>query len=281
MSPSDDDGIELVLSAAQLAAVLASETVSADAAFGNRLWGGLKVVGGVLELVGAGALCLLPEPTMASKAGCVIFGAHGTDTTVTGARQIWTGVDTQSLTHDGVSKLARTLGVESKLANNIGLAVDIGVPVGLSAAIGALRVASVKAGRINLAMHEAPTVNAIGGHTILKHLGQNEVALRARLASMPSYTKAISTFSDLRTAEEAISKALKLGAPQITKWAQKGASGMSVQNLELILPMGKTIGHGVVRSTGQLTKMNKVRIWLKYETFNGQPYYILSAHPVL
>jgi hypothetical protein len=239
------------------------------------------VVGGVLELVGAGALCIAPEPTMASKAGCIVFGAHGADTTAAGARQVWTGADTNSLTREGVTKLARTLGVDSTMADNIGLAVDIAVPIGMSAAIGALRVASVKAGRINLALHEAPVGSAVGGHTIFKHIGQTEAMMRARLATMPSGTKAISTFTDLRTAEDAISKALKLGAPQITQWAQKGAAGVPIDKLILVLPLGKIIGQGVVRSTGQLAKLSKVRVVLKYEIFNGKPFYILTSYPVI
>ena len=73
----DLEGIPVVLSAVQLAAVLLQETVDEAATATNRLWGGLRVVGGVLELLGAGVLCVAPEPTMASKAGCVVFGAHG------------------------------------------------------------------------------------------------------------------------------------------------------------------------------------------------------------
>jgi hypothetical protein len=56
----------------------------------NRLWGGLQVVGGALEMVGAAALCVVPDPTMASKAGCVMFGVHGSDTAAARLRQVWT-----------------------------------------------------------------------------------------------------------------------------------------------------------------------------------------------
>jgi hypothetical protein len=55
----------------------------------------------LLEMVGAAALCVLPEPTMASKAGCVVFGVHGSDTASAGLRQIWTGRDTATLIQQG------------------------------------------------------------------------------------------------------------------------------------------------------------------------------------
>lgn len=69
MSQADQDGVRVVLSSVQLAAVLAGGSLSQEAMLSNRLWGGLAVVGGVLEMVGAASLCVMPEPTMASKAG--------------------------------------------------------------------------------------------------------------------------------------------------------------------------------------------------------------------
>src|SRR5215204_1525673 len=84
------EGVRVVLSPVQLAAVLADESISEDATWTNRLWGGLRLVGGVAELAGGGVLCLAPEPTMASKVGCVVFGVHGADTTAAGARQVLT-----------------------------------------------------------------------------------------------------------------------------------------------------------------------------------------------
>jgi hypothetical protein len=272
------DGLQIVLSAPQLAAVIAGETISPEATLTNRLFGGVKVVGGVLELLGAGALCLVPEPTMTTKAGCFVFGSHGVDTTLAGGKQVWTGADTNTLTQEGVAKLARTIGIEAKSANNIGLAIDIGVPLAFSAAILAMRVAAVKAGRINLVMHEAPPGSAVGGHTIVKHIGKSEASLRQRLVQEP-HIPAATTFSKISVAEEAISRAMKLGGPQITNWAQKCALGAGSNKLRLEVTLGKVIGAGVVRSTGKLTPMTRIRIILKYETFNGQPYYVLTAFP--
>jgi len=69
LDQQDSDGVRVVLSAPQLAAVLARQSISQSEMSFNWIWGGLQIVGGVLEMVGAGALCVLPEPTMASKAG--------------------------------------------------------------------------------------------------------------------------------------------------------------------------------------------------------------------
>jgi hypothetical protein len=182
MSKADEEGVRVVLSAAQLATIVAGESLDEHATLSNRLWGGLRLVGGTLELVGAGALCVAPEPTMASKAGCVVFGLHGADTVATGARQVWTGYDTADLTQAGASKLARTMGVDPATAERIGLAVDIGVPLAMSAWLGASRIAAIRGGRIKLVEHEAANGSRLGGHTIAKHVGKTEAELRGRLA---------------------------------------------------------------------------------------------------
>ncbi|MEY4583117.1 MAG: hypothetical protein RL701_7820 [Pseudomonadota bacterium] len=271
-----EEGVRVVMSAAQLAAILAGESLGEPATFTNRVWGGLRVVGGTLELVGAGALCLAPEPTMASKAGCVVFGLHGSDTLVAGARQTWTGRDTADLTQAGASKLARTMGADAATADRIGLAVDIGVPLAMSALLGAARLAAVRGGRISLIEHEAQAGSKLGGHTIAKHVGRTETQLRARLAAEPRVQVA-STFANIRDAEEAISKVLRLESAAVKAWAQAATPASA---LRLTRDVGVQVGTGVVRATGQLSRLQKVRVVLVYKSYNGMPYYILTAFPV-
>lgn len=270
------EGIDIALTPVQLAAVLTEDTVDEHATLTNRLWGGLRLVGGVLELVGAGALCLAPEPTMASKAGCVVLGAHGADTTSAGAQQVWTGRDTQTLTHQGTAALAQALGADPTTADRIGLAVDIAVPVGMTAWVGAARIAAVRAGRINLLEHEAVAGSRLGGHTILKHVGRTEQELRARLVAEPRILAA-SSFTNLRMAETAVSQALRANATAVKNWAQSAAR---LDRLTLTHDLGSAMGQGVVRSTGQLQAMRKVLVVLRFETYNGNPYYVLTAYLV-
>ena len=271
-----DDGVQVVLSSVQMAAILAQESLREEPTLTNRLMGSLRVVGGVLELAGAGVLCVAPEPTMASKAGCIVFGINGADNTATGARQAWTGRDTQSLTKQGSAKLAQTIGADSKLADSIGLAVDIAVPFALSASLGAARIAAVHAGRISLLRHEAQAGSSAGGHTILKQVGRTEQELRARLTAQP-HVQTASTFTHLQAAESAISKVLGTHAATIKSWAQVANS----PPLKLELNFGSAVGFGVVRATNQLINLRKVRIILKMQNYNGMPYYVLTAFPVV
>lgn len=270
-----EDGLTIALSPVQMAAILTNDTITTQATLSNRLWGGAKVLGGVLELIGAGALCLAPEPTMASKAGCVVVGVHGSDTTSTGLTQIWTGRVQTTLTQKTATALAKIMGASDKTAQDIGLTVDIAVPIGGLTA-GMIRIASIQGGRISLAAHEAMAGSRVGGHTISRHIGISEAELRARLAAQ-ARIPAASTFSTLSIAEQVISKALTQHSARIITWSQTARSG---SRLALASNAGKIVGQGVIRSSGKLVNMNKIRIVLKYETYNNKPYYILTAFPI-
>ncbi|MEX3787079.1 RNase A-like domain-containing protein [Paraburkholderia sp. BR14374] len=265
------EGVKVVLSAPQLAAVLSRQSISQSEMLSNRLWGGLQVVGGVLEMVGAGALCALPDPTMASKAGCVVFGVHGSDSAAAGLRQVWTGRDTATLTQRGATKLAEAMRASPDMASNIGLSLDIAVPFGFAGSIKAARAARVTMGRIRLNMHEAKAGSRIGGHTLLKHVGRTEAQLRERLRLEPE-RKVVSSFVNLEDAEWAISETIRANASQIHAWTKAPNRVLTLRT-----DVGRKVGYALVRKTDRLVDSSKVEVVLKYGTYNGMPYYILTA----
>ena len=75
----DGGDLEIVLSPIQLASILEKNTIGEAETTTNRLWGGVKILGGAIELVGAAALLAVPEPTMVTKVGGVVLAAHGSD----------------------------------------------------------------------------------------------------------------------------------------------------------------------------------------------------------
>jgi hypothetical protein len=129
-------GLAIALSPVQLAAVLSDQAISDGETTANRLWGGLKLLGGSLEMVGAAALFLAPEPTLASKAGGAALAAHGSDTLSAGLWQVFTGQEQRSLTERGAAELALRLGADAESAGKIGTAVDIAVPLAVSVGLG-------------------------------------------------------------------------------------------------------------------------------------------------
>lgn len=270
-----EDVLTVALSPVQLAAILSDQPISEGETAANRLWGGLKLLGGSLEMVGAAALLLAPEPTMASKVGGAALAAHGSDTLSAGLWQVWTGQEQRSLTERGASSLALKLGADPATAGTIGTAVDIAVPFAVSAAVGAARLVSIRFGRISLAEHEALAGSRVGGHTIAKHVGRTEADLRARLVAEPR-RQLVSTFDSLPVAESVLYRALRANKSAIEAWA-RGARPLDKQ--EFFFTSSEVVGTVLVRATNQLLRARNVRVVLKLQDYNGKLYYILTAFP--
>ncbi|QND52569.1 hypothetical protein HB779_12145 [Phyllobacterium sp. 628] len=276
-----DVGITIILSAVQMAAVIERETIEQDGTIGNRLIGGLRILGCVVEATGAAALFAAPEPTMVTKVGGGLLLAYAADQGSTGLRQVWTGRDERSLLSSGASSLARQMGASPSTADNVGMAAEIVVPLGTAALVGALRASAVRAGRISLAQHEAAAGSRLGGHTIDLHVGKTEGFLRQRIidtATRRNAPAAISSFTDFATAETHISRALQVNKQIIANWATTASPGAK---MVLNFNAGTTVGRGVVRATGQYVPMSGMRVVLKKETYNGLTHFILTAYPAL
>ncbi|WP_175924495.1 RNase A-like domain-containing protein [Burkholderia latens] len=271
----DHDGeVRIVLSAAQLAAVLKRQTISPGEMLSNRLWGGLQVVGGVLEMTGAAALCIAPEPTGLTKLGCVTFGVHGADTAAAGLNQIWTGRQTSALLQQGVSKLVDTAKAPPELADHVGVSLDLAVPLGLAGTIKAIRASSITAGRIDLIRHEATAANLrLGGHTIAKHVGKTEDQLKKRLMLEP-HLRFASSFIYLQTAERAISEVMRAQALQIERWA---SSATRNSTFRITGDVGRTVGYTLARGASTVSNSTKIMIVTKMTAYNEMPYFILTA----
>ncbi|WP_256600351.1 MULTISPECIES: hypothetical protein [unclassified Pseudomonas] len=65
---SIQEEFRVLLSYAQMAAILEHESLSETEIRHNRIFGSLRLVGGIIELAGAGLLCGVPEPTLVTKA---------------------------------------------------------------------------------------------------------------------------------------------------------------------------------------------------------------------
>ncbi|MEN4750785.1 RNase A-like domain-containing protein [Pseudomonas sp. Ps21-P2] len=176
----------------------------------NRIFGSLRLVGGIIELAGSGVLCALPEPSMISKVGCVAMGIHASDQLAAASNQIVTGQETNSYAFKAGANAAEALGASRSTGQVIGLAAEFAVPLTTASLYNAFRVSSVRAGRISVTTSEKPLQAAKklgGGHTIFKHVGKDIEYLKARFASKRVVVS--STFYDLETAEWAVSQTIK------------------------------------------------------------------------
>jgi RHS repeat-associated protein len=109
-----------------------------------RFWGGVRMIGGGVETLVGGSLVIAGAGSSATGAGAVVgvpgvvlgvgVAGHGIDTTQAGARQLWTGQNTDTLTSLGLQKV----GLSQTQANLI----DTGIGIVGSAGAGTLSAAS-------------------------------------------------------------------------------------------------------------------------------------------
>ncbi|AUX93957.1 hypothetical protein [Mixta gaviniae] len=118
---------EFAVSPVQLASVLADCTVTEAEALSNRLPGALELMLGAVELAGAAALCIVPEPTRLTKAACGVAGAHSLDSIHAAADRILTGQKTRTASFRTM-EAAKQPGAGDSAAGVIELTVNIGVP---------------------------------------------------------------------------------------------------------------------------------------------------------
>lgn len=269
MDTETDAGLEVVLTPLQLAAILQKDSIEEGSALTNRFWGAAAVVAGAMEMQGAAALLLVPEPTLATKLAGGALALHGSDTSAAGWVQLITGRTRTTLTTEAVAAAARALGANPQAATFVGMAVDLAVP---SAAgfVGAARAISIRRGAISLAAEEAA-----GGHTILKHVGQTEAQLRARLLA-EKRIPAATTFASLREAEHAVADALRANKDAIQEWARTSRVG---DKKIVQFDAGRVIGAGVVRATNRMHSMTGVIVVLRKEISQNRVYFVFTAYP--
>ncbi len=270
----EQSSISVVLTPVQLAAILKGDSISSESTLSNRLWGGLTLVAGVAEMVGGAALCAVPEPTGATKVGCVVLGGHGIDTASTGLQEVWTGREIRTLTDRGFAELAGRLGATPGSGQALGLAAEVGVPVGFAGAIKAARVSSIVAGRISLSRHEAVVTGGIGGHTLAKHVGKTKEFLEARLRANPKLAAA-STFHSVADAEHAINTLMRRETARVETWASLTSGS---KKLTLYGTVAGDIGFVLNRGAKEVVRGTELVIVLKRQIYNGMPYFILTAY---
>lgn len=91
----------------------------------NRGLGVVQTVDGVVEIfVGVGGILYL-EP--ATSAAGVAIALHGLDTTIAGAKTVWTGESQSTVTEEGASWTAETLGASPEASEWIGIGTDFAV----------------------------------------------------------------------------------------------------------------------------------------------------------
>ena len=125
--------------------------------------------------------------------------------------------------------------------------------------------------------HEGPANTRIGGHTIRKHVGKTEAELFERFA-LKKTLEVSSSFTYLQTAEAAISATVRANARAIAAWSRSAAVGAKPKWFNH--DAGRVVGIGVQRGSTTVSQLSNVRVGLNMRSYNGMPYYILTAYPI-
>lgn len=112
-----------------------------------------------------------------------------------------------------------------------------------------------------------------GGHLIRKHVGQTPDQLRARLDRERNISAA-SSFSDLNTAQDAVSSALRGNRERISRWLAE-----SSPRLVLNYTAPQTIGITLRRNDRDAEPTRRLRLVLVRDTRESDGYRLLTGYP--
>lgn len=148
------------------------------------------------------------------------------------------------------------------------------VPAGLAAAgIGQPARAEAAAGGVP---YDLAGDEALGGHTIARHVGKSDDDLRARLRREPQISAA-STYTDLATARRVVGVALAQSRGRVQAWAGRRGPRPNLV-VDYAEPGGRAIGRALrrgARASTDATRALVVLRWLQRE----QRWIVLTSYP--
>jgi len=122
--------------------------------------------------------------------------------------------------------------------------------------------------------HDLSADEALGGHTLQRHVGKSDADLMSRLEREPQISSA-STFTDRQTAESVVGAALRTDNRAFASWrARTGAR----PNFVLRYHAGRVIGRAIARGHVQSVPCDRALIVLRWDD-RRQRYYVLTSYP--
>ncbi len=115
---------------------------------------------------------------------------------------------------------------------------------------------------------------AMGGHTLQRHVGRNDDDLRARLEREPQISSA-STYTDRATAERVVGAALEKGSRAFTAWRER--SGRR-PNFALRYRADGVIGRSIMRGHTASVPCDRAVVVLRWDVRRDR-YYVLTSYP--
>jgi len=122
--------------------------------------------------------------------------------------------------------------------------------------------------------HDLSADEAMGGHTLQRHIGRSDAELIARLARDPQISSA-STYTDRATAESVVGAALQSGNRAFAAW--RARTGRR-PNFVLRYQAHRVIGRSVARGHSESVQCDRALIVVRWDE-NRQRDYVLTSYP--
>jgi hypothetical protein len=124
------------------------------------------------------------------------------------------------------------------------------------------------------ARHDLSADEAMGGHTLARHVGKTDAELLERLRREPQIASA-STYPDRTTAEEVIAAALESPGRQFDAWRRRTGRR---PNFVLRYAADRTIGRIVSRGRSASAPCRFALVVIRWDERRAK-YYILTSYP--
>jgi len=122
--------------------------------------------------------------------------------------------------------------------------------------------------------HDLSADEALGGHTLQRHVGKSDAELLARLEGEPQISSA-STYTDRSTAEAVIGAALQTANPKFAAWLERTGRR---PNFVLRYHADHLIGRSMARGRVESVPCDRAVIVLRWDDRHNR-YYVLTSYP--
>ena len=117
---------------------------------------------------------------------------------------------------------------------------------------------------------------ALGGHTLARHVGKTDAELATRLQREPQIAAA-STYTDLETAEAAVGAALAGSRRRVDEWARRTGPRPNLV-VNYVAPGAQSLGRSLARGARSAVPATRALAVLRWDERRGR-WYVLTSYP--
>lgn len=159
----------------------------------------------------------------------------------------------------------------------VALVLAVGVLLGgLVPVVGGQPARSTVDARAGTAPYDLAADEAVGGHTIERHVGKTDRELADRLRREPQISAA-STYTDLDTARRVVGLAVAQSRSRIQTWASRSGPRPNLV-VNYADPAGRPVGRALRRGSTTAAAVSRALVVLRWQD-RSRRWYVLTSYP--